>query len=214
MLCYWEQILEKFVMVNSKKIMFLPHSFPNLVFTLYMPQKAPHSLIHASIDSFIHPPISVISQSICAHDRQHSYKQETQSKLSFKGKERESSKPTFLIKWCMFFEEMFTDIKLSLSRGLHEWSSFDPSIRHRWVLTRRLSYRVVGREGRGISWDGKNSVATWHVWRLSESSKDWNPLRRPLTEESCTCLGHQPRFIQGANEGFHSRLNFSRWYYI
>ena len=149
-----------------------------------------------------------------SHDRQHSYKQETQSKLSFKGKERESSKPTFLIKWCMFFEESVHRYQTSGAGVFMNEAAFDPSIRHRWVLTRRLSYRVVGREGRGISWDGKNSVATWHVWRLSESSKDWNPLRAPTTEESCTCLGHQPRFIQGANERFHSRLNFSRWYYI
>lgn len=152
--------------------MFLPHSFPNLIFILYMPQKA---LIHW----FIHPlvPLSIHSSQLLlgayyvhgSHDRQCSYKQETQSKLSFKGKEKESSKPTFLIKWCVFFEESVYRYQTSGAGIFMNEAAFDPSIRDRWVLTRRLSYRVVGREDRGISWDGKNSVATWHVKNVRKS---------------------------------------------
>lgn len=64
--------------------------------------ESPHSLIHPSIDSFIHPHSSQLLLGAYyvhrSHDRQCGYKQETQSKLSFKGKEKESSKPTFLIQ--------------------------------------------------------------------------------------------------------------------
>ena len=54
--------------------------------------ESPHSQIHSSIDSFIHPHSSqLLLGAYYVHrsrDRQCGYKQETQSKLSFKGKEK------------------------------------------------------------------------------------------------------------------------------
>ena len=194
---FLETYLENFVTMESKRMcvfFFFPHSFPSPFSTPYVPQKALicpfiHSFIHSlSIHSLIHPSIHpLISEWLFKsiwiwdtrpHDRQWGYKEEIQNNFSFKGREKESSKPK-LVKVMHVLWQKFLQMSHLWSRGLHELSSFWSERKRQVGVAEETEQQGCGEmEQRDLlSWN-KDAVAPWCIYRMSPGPQ-WLGRRMP-----------------------------------